>query len=239
MNKLKSVDGKKPVYQPFLQNTANFFFGPGDVKFKDVNGDGEINNGKGTLTDHGDLEMIGNSLPRYEYGFRIGTDYKGFDLSVFFQGVGKREIWGNGFLAIAGYNSADGAMPEAIAGNYWTPTSTNAFYPAAYNNGGSNTANNMQVQDRYLLDMSYLRIKNMTLGYTLPTTLMNKIWVQSLRVYVAAENLVTWDHLGDLPIDPEQIDGYSMWNTTNYNTGRTGTGIPAFKSFSIGLQVKF
>ena len=239
VNKLKSPDGKKPVYQPFLQNTANFFFGPGDVKFKDVNGDGEINNGKGTLADHGDLEMIGNSLPRYEYGFRIGTDYKGFDFSVFFQGVGKREIWGNGFLAIAGYNSGDGAMPEAIAGNYWTPTSTNAFYPAAYNNGGSNAANNMQIQDKYLLDMSYLRIKNLTLGYTLPTTLMNKIWVQSLRVYVAAENLVTWDHLGDLPIDPEQIDGYSMWNTTNYNTGRTGTGIPAFKSYSIGLQVKF
>jgi hypothetical protein len=60
-------------------------------------------------------------------------------ISVFFQ-VGKREIWGNGFLAIAGYNSADGAMPEAIAGNYWSPTSTNAFYPAAYN-AGSNAAN--------------------------------------------------------------------------------------------------
>ena len=68
VNKLKSSDGKKPVYQPFLQNTANFFFGPGDVKFKDVNGDGEINNGKGTLADHGDLEMIGNSFPVMNMG---------------------------------------------------------------------------------------------------------------------------------------------------------------------------
>ena len=97
------ADGKKPIYQPFLQNTANFRFGPGDVKFIDVNGDGEISNGKGTLADHGDLEVIGNSNPRYEYGFRIGADYKGFDFSVFFQGVGSRKIWGDGFLAIPGY----------------------------------------------------------------------------------------------------------------------------------------
>jgi TonB-linked SusC/RagA family outer membrane protein len=237
--KLKAVDGKKPVYQAFLQNSANFRFGPGDVKFIDVNGDGEINNGKGTLADHGDLEVIGNSTPRYEYGFRFGADYKGFDFSIFFQGVGKREIWGQGFLAIPGFQSSDGAMPEAIAGNFWTPDHTDAFYPAAYNNAGSNTANNMQVQDRYLLNMAYLRIKNLTVGYTLPKTLVSRAWISSLRVYAGIENFVTWDKLGDLPIDPENISGYSMWNTTNYNTGRTGTGIPAFKSVSVGLQLNF
>jgi TonB-linked SusC/RagA family outer membrane protein len=235
--KLKAVDGKKPVYQPFLQNTANFRFGPGDVKFRDINGDGEINNGKGTLADHGDLEKLGNSLPRYEYGFRVGADFKGFDISAFFQGVGKRMVWGNGFLAIPGFNSGDGAMPEAIASNYWTPAHREAFYPAAYNNGGSNAANNMQVQDRYLLDMSYLRLKNLTLGYTLPQSLIKKIRITSVRAYVGVENIITWDRLRDLPIDPEYIDGYSMWNSTNYNTGRTGAGIPAFKSVSVGLQV--
>jgi TonB-linked SusC/RagA family outer membrane protein len=232
-------DGKKPVYQPFLQNTSNFFFGPGDVKFKDVNGDGEINNGKGTLADHGDLEVIGNSNPRYEYGFRFGADYKGFDVSAFFQGVGSRQIWGNGMLAIPGYNSSDGAMPEAIAGNFWTPDNTGAFYPAAYNNGVSNTTNNMQMQDRYLLNMAYFRLKNFTVGYSVPKSLLNKIWASSARVYVGLENFITWDHLGDLPIDPETISGYSMWNSSNYNSGRTGMGIPAFKSVSFGLQVNF
>ena len=108
--KLKAVDGKKPVYQPFLQNSANFRFGPGDVKFRDMNGDGEINNGNGTLADHGDLEVIGNCTPRYEYGFRLGADFKGVDFSAFFQGVGRRQIWGDGDLAIAGYHSSDGAM---------------------------------------------------------------------------------------------------------------------------------
>ena len=237
--KLKTVDGKKPVYQPFLQNSANFRFGPGDVKFLDLNGDGEINNGKGTTADHGDLEKIGNSTPRYEYGFRIGADFKGFDISAFFQGVASRQIWGDGFLAIPGYQPSDGAMPEAIASNYWRPDNTGAFYPAAYNNGGSSTINNMQIQDRYLLNMAYLRLKNVTVGYTLPRSVVKKAWISSFRIYAGLENFITWDHLGDLPIDPESINGYSMWNTSNYNLGRTGTGIPGFKSASFGIQLTF
>ncbi|MBI2282508.1 MAG: SusC/RagA family TonB-linked outer membrane protein [Bacteroidetes bacterium] len=236
--KLKST-GEKVVYQPFLQNSANFRFGPGDVKFKDVNGDGEISNGKGTLADHGDLEVIGNSTPRYEYGFRFGGEYKGFDLSVFLQGVGSRQVWGNGSLAIAGYQSGDGAMPQAIAGNYWRSDNTEAFYPAAYNNAGSNASNNMQVQDRYLLNMAYLRLKNLTFGYSLPQSVIQKMKITSFRAYVSLENFITWDHLRGLPIDPEYIDGFSMWNTSNYNLGRTGAGTPAFKSVSVGLQVNF
>ncbi|WP_316810703.1 TonB-dependent receptor [Pedobacter heparinus] len=232
-------NGEKPVYQPFLQTSSNFYFGPGDVKFVDVNGDGEISNGKGLLADHGDQEIIGNANPRYEYGFRLGADYKGFDISAFFQGVGSRKIWGDGFLAIPGYNSADGAMPAAFSENYWTPENTGAFYPAAYNNGASNNANNMQIQDRYLLNMAYLRLKNLTLGYSFPPSLLKKISVSSLRVYAAVENLITWDKLGDLPIDPEAINGYSMWNISNYNSGRTATGVPAFKSISFGLQLNF
>ena len=237
--KLKSVNGAKPVYQPFVQTSANFRYGPGDVKFKDLNGDGEISNGSALIDNHGDLEVIGNSTPRYEYGFRLGADFKGFDISAFFQGVGSRKVWGNGFLAIAGYNSGDGAMPAAFADDYWTPQNTEAFYPAAYNNGGSNTANNMQIQDRYLLNMAYLRLKNLTLGYTLPHSLLKKAGVSSLRVYGALENFFTWDKLGKLPIDPETINGYSMFNDSNYNSGRTGTGIPTFKSVSFGVQLNF
>jgi TonB-linked SusC/RagA family outer membrane protein len=237
--KLKADGGKKPVYQPFVQNATTFYFGPGDVKFKDLNGDGEISNGTNTLGDHGDLEKIGNSNPRYEYGFRFGGEWKGFDLSIFIQGVGSRQVWGNGLVAIPGYNSGDGAMPQAIAGNYWRPDNTNAFYPAAYNNAVSNTTNNMQVQDRYLLNMAYLRLKNLTIGYTIPMSLTQRAKISSVRVYGALENFLTWDHLRGLPIDPESIDGYSFWNTTGYNAGRTGATIPGFKSVSFGLQVNF
>ena len=123
--------------------------------------------------------------------------------------------------------------------DYWTPDNTDAFYPAAYNNGGSNNSNNMHVQDKYLLNMAYLRLKNLTIGYTLPQNLLNKVGVNSLRVYGALENFITWDHLRGLPIDPEYIDGYSMWNSSNYNLGRTGMGTPAFKTASVGIQLKF
>ncbi|MBB2146036.1 SusC/RagA family TonB-linked outer membrane protein [Pedobacter sp. LMG 31464] len=236
--KLKTVNGVKPVYQPFVQTSANFRYGPGDVKFIDVNGDGEISNGSNTLADHGDLEVIGNSNPKYEYGFRLGADFKGFDISAFFQGVGKREIWGDGFLAIPGYQSSDGAIPAAISENYWTPTHTDAFYPAAYNNAGSNVNNNMQIQDRYLLNMAYLRLKNLTVGYTIPQRFVKKVGISSLRVYTSLENILTWDHLGDLPIDPEAISGVGFFNNT-YNLSRTGTGIPTFKSVSFGVQLNF
>ena len=242
VNKLKDPNA---AYQDYLQG-GDFIFGPGDVKYTDLNGDGTINDGSRSVAldengnpMYGDLEVIGNSTPRFEYGFRLGADYKGFDLSLFFQGVGKREIWGDGFLAIAGYNSADGAMPQAIAGDFWKEDRTDAFYPRAFNNGGSNDAYNMKKQSGYLLDMSYLRIKNITLGYSLPMEWMKKVHVQKARFYVALENFVTWDKLGGLPIDAEVISGYSMFNTDNYNSGRTGVGTPTFKSMSVGVQLNF
>lgn len=236
MNKLSDPNG---AYQSWVQNSSTFLFGPGDVKFKDLNGDRAVDNGKGTIADHGDLRKIGNSTPRYEYGFRLGADYKGFDLSAFFQGVGSRQVWGTGFLAQAGFNSSDGAMPAAISSDYWTKDNMDAFYPAAYSNGSTDNINNMQKQTRYLLDMSYLRVKNLTLGYTLPKATLKRIGVSNLRVYTALENFFTWDKLNGLPIDPEAIDGVNMFNATNYNSGRTGVGTPTFKSASFGVQLTF
>lgn len=236
MNKLK---GDNPVYQDFLENSSNFRFGPGDVKFIDVNGDGVIDNGSGTDGNSGDMVVIGNSNPRYEYGFRIGADYKGFDLSLFFQGVGKREIWGSGALTIPGFNSADGAMPQTFAGDFWREDRTDAFYPRPFQQANSNNTNNMQVQDRYLLDMSYLRLKNVTLGYSLPGNLVRKAYLSNARVYMSLENIITWDNLNGLPLDPEVITGYSMFDSSNYNSGRTGIGAPMFKNISFGVQLTF
>jgi hypothetical protein len=225
--------------------SGNFYFGPGDVKFKDLNGDGVIDAGSRLLKDangvpdYGDLKKIGNSTPRYLYGFRSDFNYKSFDLSVFLQGVGKRDVWGDGFLAIPGYYPSNGAMPQAFAGDFWRPDRTDAFYPAPYDQAGSSTTLNMQVQSKYLLNMAYLRIKNITLGYTLPTNLVRKVYVNKLRVYAALENFFTFDHLGTIPIDAEEIEGYSMWNTSNYNLGRSGVGVPTFKTASFGVQLTF
>ena len=97
----------------------------------------------------------------------------------------------------------------------------------------------MQTSDRYLLDMSYLRLKNVTLGYSIPEKILNKAYISKLRVYVSLENFLTFDNLRGLPIDVEEVSGYSSFNSSNYNSGRAGVGAPAFKSASFGVQLTF
>jgi len=231
--------GANPVYQTYFEDgNQTMLISPGDVKFVDVNGDGYITAGKNTFGDPGDQVVIGNSTPRYQYGFRLGGDFKSFDLSVFFQGVGKRQVWGSGQLAIPGYFAKEGAMPQAIAEDFWKEDRTDAFYPRAWNLNGSNSGFVMRPQTRYLLDMSYLKIKNITFGYTLPPNLLRSIRLSNARIYVSLENMFTFDNLRGLPIDPEAISGNSPLRTDgNYNLGRTGTSNPSFKSASVGIQI--
>lgn len=229
-----------PVYQVHYEDNNKLIFAPGDVKFVDLDGDGYITPGTGTNGNPGDQTVIGNSTPRYEYSFRLGADYKGIDFSIFFQGIGKRQIWGSGQLAIPGYNAKEGALPKTFTTDYWTEERTDAFYPRAWNLGGSNTGFSMQKQSRYLLDMSYLRIKNITLGYTFPENLLSKVYISKARLYMSLENFFTFDKLNGLPIDPEAISGYSMFRSdSNYNLGRTGMGTPVFKTLSCGVQLTF
>lgn len=229
-----------PVYQVHYEDNNKLIFAPGDVKFVDLDGDGYITSGTGTNGNPGDQTVIGNSTPRYEYSFRLGADYKGIDFSIFFQGIGKRQIWGSGQLAIPGYNAKEGALPKTFTTDYWTEERTDAFYPRAWNLGGSNTGFSMQKQSRYLLDMSYLRIKNITLGYTFPENLLSKVYISKARLYMSLENFFTFDKLNGLPIDPEAISGYSMFRSdSNYNLGRTGMGTPVFKTLSCGVQLTF
>ncbi len=233
--------GDNPVYQTYFEDgNQTLLISPGDVKFVDLNGDGYIDAGKGTNGSPGDRTVIGNITPRYEYGFRLGADFKGFDLSVFLQGIGKRSIWGAGQLAIPGYSAKEGAMPQTFAGDYWRPDRTDAFYPRAWDLGGANEGFVMRAQSRYMLDMSYLRVKNITFGYSLPTNLLQRARLSTARLFVSLENMFTFDNLKGLPIDPEAISGESMLRTGgDYNAGRTGTSNPVFKSASMGLQIGF
>ena len=228
-------------------NSGSLIFGPGDVKYKDLNGDGVIDKGLGTVEDPGDMTVIGNSTPRYEYSFGVNLDYKGFDLSLFFQGIGKRQIWGGSSLTLPGFNSGDGSMANTFS-DFWYETldgngnvvdaNYDAFYPRAANAGNSNVFN-IQPNDRYLLNMAYLRLKNITFGYTLPEKISRKAYMQKLRVYVSLENFFTFDHLNGLPIDPEEIAGSSYFAATDYNANRAGVGTPTMKTASVGLQITF
>ena len=229
-------------------NASNtVMFGPGDVKYKDLDGDGVITPGAGLVGDTGDQTIIGNTTPRYEYSFRVDMEYKGFDLGIFFQGVGQRDMWGSSSVTLPGFNSSDGAMANAFADDFWYETivdgqvvdaNYDAFYPRAYNMGNSTSGFNLLTNDRYLLNMAYLRLKNVTLGYTLPAKLTKKAQVNKLRFYVSLENFLTFDHLDGMPVDPEVIAGSSAL-TSGYNASRAGVGAPAFRTTSFGVQLTF
>lgn len=236
--KVNKQAGSNPIYQTLFEDGGLRMISPGDVRFVDIDGDGYITPGRNTFGDPGDRVVIGNVLPRYEYGFRIGLDYKSFDFSVMGQGVGKRAIWGSGQLAIPGYFAKEGAMPQVIAGDYWRPDRTDAFYPRAWDLGGANSGFTMVPQTRYLLNMAYFRIKNITLGYNVTPNVLKRVKMKQARIYVSFENFITFDKLRGLPIDPEAISGESMLQSGgNYNLGRTGTGNPTFKIASFGMNI--
>lgn len=217
--------------QKTLQS-GNFVYGPGDVKFKDLNGDGVINGGKMTLDDHGDLKVIGNTQPRYQYSARIGGTWKELDFDIFIQGVGKRNYWGVGNVILPMYQGTDILYANQL--DYWTPTNTNAFYPRLYSGNGSGTVaglsaggNNFYPQTKYLLNLAYCRLKNVTIGYSLPKKMLTKYGIQKLRAYVSGQNLLTISNVG-APIDPEITDG---------DNGFTGRTYPFARTYSFGLQL--
>ncbi|MCJ8209238.1 TonB-dependent receptor [Mucilaginibacter sp. RS28] len=213
-------------------NNSTFKFGPGDVKYKDLNGDGVITYGTNTVDNHGDQKIIGNSTPRYQYGFRLGADWKGVDINVFFQGVGSRQLWASGSTVFPGFRAAEGWFANQM--DYWTPNNPNAFYPRPTDYGASVDRWDYVPQTRYLLNMAYLRLKNLNVGYTFPKALIQRVKIQNLRVFFSGENILTWDHLGNIPVDPE-ID----FSQTQIDNDRAGFGrvYPYRKTFSLGLQV--
>lgn len=223
---------KEGIPSQSYYETSEFQYGPGDVKYRDLNGDGVIGVGDGTVQDPGDRRIIGNSNPRYQYGFRADFGYKGFDLGFFLQGVGQRDVWAGGDFIVPGWRPAEAWYTHQM--DYWTPENTGAFYYRPTDQGQSNTTLNHMPQTRYLLDMSYLRLKNLTFGYTLPAAMMDRAKISKLRVFFSGENLLEFDNL-DVPIDPE-ID-YTEQGENDANTfGRT---YPYRRTFSLGLQLTF
>ena len=220
-----------PSQDVFITN-GWFEWGPGDVKYKDLNGDGVIDYGTNTRDNHGDLTIIGNSTPRYQYGIRLGGDWKGFDLSLFMQGVGKRDMWANGPVVIPGYRPAEGWYAHQL--DYWTPDNPDAYFPRPTNALQQVNPTNFQPQTRYMLDMSYLRMKNVTVGYTLPQNLTDNIHISNLRVYVSGENLFEFTNL-EVPIDPE-----INYTTAGLNDPNSfGRVYPYTRSLSVGVQATF
>lgn len=214
--------------------SGNFTYGPGDIKYKDLNGDGVIDGGTSTATDHGDLTVIGNTQPHYLYGAQLGGSWKGFDLYVFLQGVGKRSYWGLGDMVIPMYSGAQILYKHQL--DYWTENNRDAKYPNPYagNSGGNiggiySGSHNFYPQTKYLLNLAYCRLKNVTIGYTLPKSLVERVHLYKFRVYVSGQNLAEIADVG-VPLDPEITDG---------QLGYTGRTFPFQRNYSFGVQVTF
>jgi hypothetical protein len=215
----------------------------GDMIYKDLNGDGKINQGTNTIDDPGDRKIIGNSSPRYNYGFTLGAQWKGFDFNMFWQGIGKR----NRFLSNEDYRyfglaPAGGGNLGNNSGLFKNSPGLDFWRPADYNYGprlGPNTdawftrgyftdegRKYFQTQTRYLLNTSYFRLKNLQLGYTVPKQLTQIVSVERARLYVSGENLLTFTKLAK-SLEPESVHT------------RTEPTYPLSRLLSFGLNVTF
>ncbi|MDE5687202.1 MAG: SusC/RagA family TonB-linked outer membrane protein, partial [Paramuribaculum sp.] len=207
---------------------------PGDVMYKDLNGDGKIDRGTNVLGDMGDYTVIGNTTPRYQYTINGSIGWKGLNLSLMFQGVGKRD-WNPGtqpyFWGWSSYAQAT-FFKEHL--DYWTEDNPNAYYPKPYLHtaGGIGVYQNrnMQTSDRYLQSAAYIRLKNLTLSYTIPQKWTNHIGLDKIMVFFTGENLWTSTNLAKM-FDPEAVF------TSNGYTSEGGKNYPLNKVLSVGLTV--
>lgn len=194
---------------------------PGDVRYRDISGPDGVPDG--VITPEYDKVLLGGSLPRYTYGGNLNLGYKAFDLSLIFQGVGKQ----NTRLLpgmIRPFESWWTAPSTLYDGNYWSVYNTpeknqNVLYPRLSHQSADN--NNYEMSDYWLFNGGYFRLKNITIGYNLPETLLQRIKMKSVRVYLSGTDLFSFS---DFPegYDPEAI------NTTYISS-----------TYSVGLNIKF
>jgi len=185
--------------------------GPGDIKFKDLNGDGIIR-GAQTINDMQDQRVIGNSRARYTTGMRANFDWKGFDVSMFCQGVLKRDWYPGGALFWGLSAKPWTNLQTYLYENSWSPENPDAYMPRikGYAAGGWSGKEMNRTNTRYLQNAWYLRLRNVTLGYSLPSNLIEKINISQLRVFVTGENMLTFTGIKNPNIDPESMGSYPM-----------------------------
>ena len=194
--------------------------GAGDMKYIDQNNDKRISVGSGTVDDHGDLLHLGDDNPRYQFGVNLGFSWKGFDFSCFFQGVGKRAFFvDNWDLAPM---RASYKMPNKHHLDYWTLDNSDAFWPRLY----ANSDHSYWPSDYWLQNGAYIRLKNIEIGYTLPSSITNRMQINKARLYIAGQDL--WEYDKTLSVyDPEYLDGSAQ------------SVYPFSRTVSLGLNVTF
>lgn len=199
---------------------------PGDNRYVDLNKDGVINDD--------DKFIFGNPFPRYTFGLTYAMEVKNFDLSIFLQGVGKRTMMIRGEL-VEPFHYNYGMTMYTHQLDYWTPQNTDARYPRLANNGTqSNTNNFRRGSDMYLYDGAYIRLKNIQIGYSLPSEVVKKIGLDSYRFYVSGQNLLTLSKVDF--VDPELSEFNSNLDNSGANSGRA---YPTLAYYGLGIDITF
>lgn len=214
----------------YLSKTDLKFLGAnwrtGDVRYEDINGDGKVDNGKNTVSDHGDLSIIGNDQPHYIFGIMPGFSYKGLDFSMLWSGVLKRDLsFGSGAGLYWGFNSSWwNSIMQPRNMDYFRDEpgtkyigykegdaniNTDAYWPRPYLNGTEMNKNYNNPNTRYLANAAFIRLQNIQLGYTLPKKWVSKLQLETVKVYFSGDNLLTFTKLPD-GIDPEVPNGANL-----------------------------
>lgn len=226
---------------------------PGDIKFKDLNGDGVIDYGTNKVDDPGDRKVIGNTTPRYTFSLNLGADWNGIFFSAFFQGVGKQDWWPGTDNALfwGQYNRPYNNIPSSMLGDIWSEENPNTYFPRYRGYVALQSTRELSVvQTKYLQNVAYIRLKNLQVGYNFPKALIAPAKMQAARVYLSAENLISWSPLYKRTknfdvanIYGEDKDAKSAASSGGTNSiignGGQSYNYPLLKSFSIGLSVTF
>ena len=207
----------------------------GDLKFVDLDGNGVWGVGNDTVDKPGDRTILGNSLPTLSYGINASIRWMGFDASVFFQGTGNHYWYPHGemmpFWGCYSYPYLS-YLPTDFLGKVWAEDNPNSYFPRAraYSSSGGYLS---KVNDRYLQNIRYLRLKNLTVGYTIPATLTKKAGIDQIRIYFSGENLCYWSPLkkNSKYVDPEAAINRSGVNNNAY--------YPWAKTFMFGIDITF
>ena len=194
---------------------------PGDIKYKDISGPNGVPDGVIDATY--DREIVKGSFPKFNYSFNIYVAYKNFDLSCFFQGVEGRKLYVNSW-GISPFNQA--SPPPVFWRGAWDGEGTSNFIPHIYMDGYGPMQSSYS--SFFLRDASYLRLKNLQIGYNVPQAWVKKMLLQSARLYVSGDNLLTFTNFFDGQIDPER--------TTQSSSDAI---YPQAKMFTFGLKVTF
>lgn len=223
----------KHAQGPSMGDRVTSIWGGGDLMYMDVDNNGEVTQGSRTLDDHGDLCKIGNTTPRYAYSFTLEAQWKWIDFRAYFQGIGKRDyfISGNTFFGFGKGEWQNSLYLEHLD-----------YFRLAGSPLGANTdsyyarirwdANNQLCSDRFLQNASYLRLKNLQIGFSLPKTTKLAKFVKKARLYLTAENLFTITSLRIY--DPEALSG----GDGDYSDG-AGKAYPMYQTYSVGLELTF